>query len=673
MVVAAIFTGLAGALGAVVFRLMIRSVQAGAWGGVEGLAEMANSGLLTEPEDPVEVAQQLAWGWKVAVPALGGLLVGPLIYFFAREARGHGVPEVMKAVALRGGIIRGRIVAVKALASSLSIGTGGSVGREGPIIQIGSAFGSSLGQWMGLNTMGIRTLVGCGAAAGISATFNAPIAGAIFAAEIIVGHFAVTQFTPIVISSVVATVASRFFLGNYPAFKVPDYQIVSPFELLPYLATGVLAGLVAVAFIRTLSFSETAFERLRMPEYLKAAVGGALVGIIGLQLPQVFGVGYTTISLALAGTLSAVTMAALVATKIVATSITIGSGGSGGVFAPSLFLGAMLGGVVGTLVNQYFPGATASSGAYALVTMGAVVAATTHAPISAIIIIFELTQTIDIIPALMSACVVSSLVSQLLSRDSIYTSKLRRQGIDLEETVDPNVLKTLYVRDVIDDQPEIVPESANFQAILDLVVQSDHAQFFVQNDAGNLLGAISLSEVRRLIYEQEALRHLVVAGDLVDSRHPSVTPDDDLSVVMRLFSGTRLDEIAVVNAGDPRRLVGTVSEKDVAEASQNEQLRRDLAGGFSSSITAVSRGKTVDLGDGYWLREILAPPYMFDKSLAELGIRERTGVQVVLVRGRRLADGGKVRVAGALDRFQEGETLIVAGSLEGLNALEKPR
>ncbi len=673
MVVAAIFTGLAGALGAVVFRLMIRSVQAGAWGGAEGLAEMFRSGLLAEPEDPIEVAQQLAWGWKIAVPALGGLLVGPLIYFFAREARGHGVPEVMKAVALRGGIIRGRIVAVKALASSLSIGTGGSVGREGPIVQIGSAFGSSLGQWMGLNTMGIRTLVGCGAAAGISATFNAPIAGAIFAAEIIVGHFAVTQFTPIVISSVVATVASRFFLGNYPAFKVPEYQIVSPFELLPYLATGVLAGLVAVAFIRTLSFTETAFERLPMPEYLKAAVGGVLVGIIGLQLPQVFGVGYTTISLALAGTLSAVTMAALVATKIVATSITIGSGGSGGVFAPSLFLGAMLGGVVGTLVSQYFPGATASSGAYALVTMGAVVAATTHAPISAIIIIFELTQTIDIIPALMSACVVSSLVSQLLSRDSIYTSKLRRQGIDLKETVDPNVLKTLYVRDVIDDEPEIVPESANFQAILDLVVQSDHAQFFVQNDAGNLLGAISLSEVRRLIYEQEALRHLVVAGDLVDTRHPSVTPDDDLSVVMQIFSGTRLDEIAVVDTGDSRRLVGTVSEKDVAEASQNEQLRRDLAGGFSSSITAVSRGKTVDLGDGYWLREILAPPYMFERSLAELGIRERTGVQVVLVRGRRSVNGGKVRVAGALDRFEEGETLIVAGSLEGLNELEKPR
>jgi CIC family chloride channel protein len=672
MVVAAIFTGLAGALGAVVFRLMIRGVQAIFWGGAEGVSEMLERGLLAEPEDPVLIAGQVAWYWKIAVPALGGLIVGPLIYFFAREARGHGVPEVMKAVALRGGIIRGRIVSVKALASALSIGTGGSVGREGPIVQIGSAFGSSLGQWLRLNTMGIRTLVGCGAAAGISATFNAPIAGAIFAAEIIVGHFAVTQFTPIVISSVVATVTSRFFLGNYPAFRVPDYQIVSPFELLPYLVTGIVAGLVAIAFIRTLSFFEEAFERVRMPEYLKASLGGVLVGIIGLQLPQVLGVGYTTISLALAGTLSVATMAALVATKVLATSITIGSGGSGGIFAPSLFLGAMAGGVVGTLVEGFFPGATASSGAYALVTMGAVVAATTHAPISAIIIIFELTQTIDIIPALMTACVVSSLVSQLLSRDSIYTAKLRRQGVDLEESADPNVLKSLHVRDVIDREPEVIPESAKFQTILDLVVQSEHGQFFVNSSQGKLLGTISLSEVRRLIYEQEALRHLVVAGDLVERRVPRVTVDDDLAIVMQIFSGSRMDEIAVVDAADPDVLIGTVSEKHVVEASQTEQMRRDLAGGLSSGISAVEQGKTVDLGDGYWLREILTPPYMFGRNPSELAIRERTGVQVVLVRSRGAGQGSRVRVAGALDRFEEGETLIVAGTLEGLDMLERP-
>jgi CIC family chloride channel protein len=518
----------------------------------------------------------------------------------------------------------------------------------------------------------MRTLVGCGAAAGISATFNAPIAGAIFSAEIIVGHFAVQQFTPIVISSVVATVLSRFFLGNFPAFRVPDYEIISPFELIPYMLTGIAAGLVAVAFIRTLTATEEFFERVPMPEYLKASLGGALVGLIALQLPEVFGVGYTTISLALAGSLSAITMGSLVFAKIAATSITIGSGGSGGIFAPSLFLGAMAGGVVGTLVEQFFPGATASSGAYALVTMGAVVAATTHAPISAIIIIFELTQTIDIIPALMTACVVSTLVSQLLNRDSIYTAKLRRQGIDLYEAVDSNVLKSLYVRDVIDLSPEVIPDSANFQTILDLVVQSDHTQFFVQSDKGELMGAIALAEVRRLIYEQESLQHLVVARDLVETNRPSVTPEDDLAVVMQVFSGSGIDEIPVVDPAAPRRLVGTVHEKDVLEASHREQLKRDLAGGFESSVGAVEKGTTVDLGGGYCLREIVAPPHMIDRTLQQLAIREKTGVQVLLVRSRSQDENGRksLRVPGATDRFEEGETLIVAGTSEGLATLE---
>lgn len=675
MVTAAIAIGLAGAVGAVIFRLMIRSVQAVAFGGVEGVHGLIAAGWLAEPEDPIHAARELTWYWRIAIPAAGGLIVGPLIWFFAREAQGPGVSEVMKAVALRGGVIRGRVAAVKSLASAVSIGTGGSVGREGPIIQIGSAVGSQLGQLLRLNSAGIRTLVGCGAAAGISATFNAPIAGAIFAAEVIVGHFAVTQFTPIVISSVVATVLSRALLGNYPAFHVPDYQIVSPFELLPYLATGIVAGLVAVAFIRTLSTAEKTFERISMPEYLKACLGGALVGVIALQLPEIYGVGYTTISLALAGTLSAVTMATLVVAKIIATSITVGSGGSGGVFAPSLFLGAMSGGVVGTLVEAYFPGATASSGAYALVTMGAVVAATTHAPISAMIIIFELTQTIDIIPALMSACMVSILVSQLLERDSIYTSKPRRQGIDLDQREDPNVLRGLHVRDVLDEEPETVQESADFQTLLDLVVQSDHNQFFVISESGELMGAISMSEVRRLIYERETLQHLVVARDLIEERVPTLSLTDDLFLVMQIFSGSERSELPVVDTAQTRRLIGTVSEKDILTAAQGEQMRRDLAGGFSNSMSAVDKGKTVDLGDGYWLRETLVPAYMFGRSVGELEIRNRTGVQILLIRSHP-AHGAKsayVRVPTPGDRLEEGQTLIVAGTLEGLDKMERSR
>lgn len=673
MVLAAIAVGLVGAAGAVCFRLLIRTVQALAYGGADGLAVLASEGLAAEAHDPLAQTMALEWYWRLIIPAVGGLIVGPMIYFFAREARGHGVPEVIKAVALRGGVIRARIVAIKALASAISIGTGGSVGREGPIIQIGSAFGSNLGQMLRLPTVQIRTLVGCGAAAGISATFNAPIAGALFAAEVILGDFAVAQFTPIVIASVVATVASRFFLGNHPAFEVPVYDIVSPLELIPYMLTGVVAGLVAVAFIRSLNATEIFFERLSVPSYLQAALGGLLVGAISIELPQILGVGYTTISHALAGTLPALTMALLVVAKIIATSITIGSGGSGGIFAPSLFLGAMVGGFLGTHIHAFFPDATATSGAYALVTMGAVVAATTHAPISAIIIIFELTQTIDIIPALMTACVVSSLVCQVLSRDSIYTSKLRRQGIDLFAKQDPNVLKGLFVRDVIDPNPEVIPASANFQTILDLVVQSDHSQFFVVNKDQKLLGAISLTEVRRLIYERETLQHLVVAGDLVDGNRPTVTEDEDLAVVMQLFSGSEVDEFAVVGA-DPLTLTGVVREKDVIDAQNRESMRRDLVGGLSSNLGAVEKGQTVDLGSGFAIREIMVPNHYLNQSLRDLSLRERTGVQVLLLRrARKLASRSKeVRVPSADDILREGDTLVIAGELSALSRIEHP-
>ena len=461
--------GLLGAIGAVIFRLMIRTVQALAFYGTQGLETLVEEGLLAEASDPLASAQHLAWYWRIAVPAAGGAIVGPLVYFFAREARGHGVPEVMKAVALRGGVIRPRIVAIKSLASAISIGTGGSVGREGPIVQIGSAIGSAIGQLLGVPTRQLRTFVGCGAAAGISATFNAPIAGALFAAEVIVGDFAVAQFSPIVISSVVATVVSRAVLGNHPAFPVPPYEIVTPWEIAPYMLAGAVAGVVAVVFIRAIGFAEDAFERVPGPEWPKAALGGALVGTMAIGLPQLYGVGYTTIGAALEGQIPALLLGTLLLSKIIATSITVGSGGSGGVFAPSLFLGAMTGGFLGSYIHAWFPEATASSGAYALVTMGAVVAAATQAPISAIIIIFELTQTINIIPALMVACVLSSLVSQLLSEDSVYTSKLKRQGIDLFKREDPNPLKALYVSQVVDEEPEVLPADAGFQQMpLDL-------------------------------------------------------------------------------------------------------------------------------------------------------------------------------------------------------------
>jgi CIC family chloride channel protein len=671
MVAVAMACGLAGALGAIVFRFLIRFVQAGFFEGAEGLAALFAEGVFAEASDPLEVARDLAWQWRLLIPAAGGLIVGPLIYFFAREAKGHGVPEVMAAVALRGGVIRPRVVAVKALASAISIGTGGSVGREGPIVQIGSALGSTLGQMLKVPASQLRVIVGCGAAAGIAATFNAPIAGALFAAEVIVGNFAVAQLSPIVISSVVATIVSRFALGNNPAFPVPPYELVSPFELLPYLVVGLVAGFVALAFMLTLYASEDFFEKLHLPEWFKPALGGLLVGGIGIWLPNVFGVGYSTISMALTGSIPVLVLGALLVAKMLATSITIGSGGSGGIFAPSLFLGAMTGGFLGTFVHQMFPESTASSGAYALVTMGAVVAAVTHAPISAIIIIFELTQTINIIPPLMAACVVSTIVTTFVQRDSIYTMKLRRRGVDLYEEQSHNVLKTLYVHEIIDRDPEVLPESANLATVLERVLDSEHTDFFVVNERDELLGTIHLRELTRSLAEQDLLRHVVVAGDLVERHQAAVTENDDLDVVMQIFSRGVGEEIPIVAAENPRKLAGSVHKRDLIQAYNHEVMRRDLAGQISSNVLVASRGQQVELGGGYVLQEIQPPPRFFGKSIRELGIGHEYGVQVVLLRKREASDGGpSIRVPTADDLIDEGDRLVVAGTRISVESLD---
>ena len=327
----------------------------------------------------------------------------------------------------------------------------------------------------------------------------------------------------------------------------------------------------------------------------------------------------------------------------------------------------MTGGFLGSFIHQWFPDSTATSGAYALVTMGAVVAATTHAPISAILIIFEMTQTIEIIPALMAACVLSTLVASQLSGDSIYTAKLRRQGVDIFQRDDPNALKALYVREAMDTSPEIIPSNASFQTLLDLVVQSRHSQFFVVDAESKLLGAIALDEVRRLIYEGDALRGLVVAGDLVE-RRPVLKPDDDLDLASRLFAATRVDEIAVVDRSDPQHVIGTLHEWDVVEQHGREMMRRDLAGGLGANMTAVAQGGRIDLGGGFALQQITAPASAFGRSLRELDLRSQLGVQVLLIRAM---SSGAVRVPGADDLVIEGDALVVAGTIDSIESLER--
>ncbi len=362
------------------------------------------------------------------LPAVGGLIVGPLIWRYAREARGHGVPEVMKAITTGGSRIPIRVAAVKIIASTVTIGSGGTAGREGPMVQIGATLGSSLGQLYNLSSNHLRTLVACGAAGGIAATFNAPIAGAIFSLEVLMGRTS-PAFLLVLLSSVTSSIVSRSLLGNYPAFVVPPYELVSSWEVLLYVPLGLLCAVAAQLFVYSLYKAEEIFEAWKFKPYLKPAIGALAVGVVGTYLPEVFGNGLPTVEKALHASLTWQILLILFFAEIFCNSATLGSGGSGGVFAPALYIGAMLGGAFGSGVHYLWPASTAGAGAYALVGMAAVFGGAAHAPLSAILILFEMTNDYQIILPLMAATVTSVSLSQRLAKDSIYTLKLRRAGL----------------------------------------------------------------------------------------------------------------------------------------------------------------------------------------------------------------------------------------------------
>jgi CIC family chloride channel protein len=650
MVVVAVVIGIFGGFGAILFRLAIRVFQRvffGSW------------------SYTLDYVLQLPWYYKLFAPAVGGLIIGPIVYHLAREARGHGVPEVMESIVMRGGAIRARVMFAKITASAVCIGSGGSVGREGPIVQIGSALGSMSGQLLRVKGSRLRTLVACGTAAGIAATFNAPIAGALFAMEVILSDFGISQFSPIVVSSVTATVISHHFLGDFPAFVIPQYNLISVFEMLPYALLGGIAAFVALAFIIVLYKAEDLFERIPGPGFIKPVVGGLVVGAIGITYPHVFGVGYDTISLALENELTWYILLLLVFLKLVATSVTIGSGGSGGIFAPSLFLGACLGGLVGTLVHTLFPEMTATSGAYALVGMGAVAAGAMHAPITAIIIMFELTNDYRIILPLMIACIISVLITSRLKKDSIYTLKLSRRGINLSKGQEINVLSSLPVSSVMETALETVHARTPFRTLVDLTVNSPHASFFVVGENNRLLGMISVHDVRRLIYESDELGAIVVAHDLMNPVRDIFTPNDTLDTVMYAFGDINIEELPVVEDKQTRRCIGVVSKSNVIEAYNRAILKRDMITSMSTHLNSLSEAKRVRLANGQELAEIEIPGEFVGQTLEKLQLRRRFGLEVILIKQNydsKTKQWGNVMTPKTDYRFKHGDTILLMGA-----------
>jgi CIC family chloride channel protein len=571
----------------------------------------------------------------LVVPPIAGALYGPLIQRFAREARGHGVPEVMVAVAENGGRIRPQVTVVKALASALCIGGGGSVGREGPIVQIGSAFASTLGQLVWMSEGRLRVIVACGAAGGISATFNAPLTGLFFGFEIVLKEFSLDALSATIVSAVTADVISRAFFGAAPFFAaIPhDMGVGNDFTYLLIAVLGIVAGLIGVAFQKTLYKGEDAADVLwrGRPEWLRPVAGGLLLGLLLLALPQMYGVGYPVMDRVLADHYVLWFVVLLMAGKILAASLTLWIGGSGGVFAPSLFTGAAAGTAFGIIVNHLFGPAIGPPALYGVVAMGGVFAAAAQAPLTAIASVAEMTGNFTLTLPIMLACGIAAQLAKRITYGSIYTTKLLRRGIDIERPKATGALQALTVEEAM--QPL---EKLDGQAWLSGASGPPEQPATEERSWEELVGPVTLTQRPQMLFAEE---------DLEDARRQLVLYGrDGLPVISR-----------------DGELLGWLTRADVLRAlattlSSSENKIRDGAAAAEFAVTdpaTAIRTPSTPL-PGYEILELQIPPNSPARGRRVADIDWPTGSIVVAV-----TQGREIHAARPDLRLDPGERVMV--------------
>jgi CIC family chloride channel protein len=520
----------------------------------------------------------------VMIPAFGGLIVGLMSKYFKGAQKGEGIPKAIDAVASRGGVIEGQTGFLKTLGAVISIGTGGAGGNEGPIVMMGSSIASSLGRYLSSSPDRLKILVGCGAAAGLAAAYNAPLGGALFSMEIILRTFNAKSFSPIIVASVFATVISRGYLGNEPAFKTSSFSLNTNYEFIFYLILGVLAAFTAVYFVRTfLKIDEIFDAKNKVPEWLKPAIGGLMVGIIGLYLPGIFSFSEAAVDNTIFNATPFMVLFLLLLFKPIATALTIGSGGNGGTFSPSIFTGAMLGGAFGQIVNYLFPTVSAPPGAYALVGMAAVVAGTTHASLTALIMVFEMTNNYKIILPLMLTIIVATTISKKILKGSLYTLKfdVEGKGIDIygRKTL---VLKNISISSIIEKFEDLVTDDYTFQKLLGKVKESRFNNLLVKNSQDNIIGKIAFQDIRDAILDEETrnIMPFLVAGDLMVRNVQVITNDKNSEDALKILEKIDMDFLPVQDK-QTGKFLGIVSTENILKKYQNalfiQQSEQDLA------------------------------------------------------------------------------------------------
>lgn len=512
------------------------------------------------------MADSLPWWQIVAVPVVGGLIVGLFLKYLMPGHRPQGVADVMEAVIVNRGKMKLLTGFGAMFVSAVSLGSGASSGREGPVVHFGAMVASQLGQRLRLPSKYYMTLVACGVASGVAASFNAPIAGMFFALEVVVGSLATQAFAPIVIASVVGTIISRIYVGDFPAFIIPQYNIVSLWEIPAIAFLGVVSAFVSLIFIWSITFSTKTIDRFHIPDVLRPAAGGLVLGLIATQFPQIIGVGYEATDSALKGNYGLLLLLALIVVKTIAVGITIGSKFGGGFFSPSLFIGAMTGGAFGLIAAQAFPEMAASHGLYAIIGMSAVAASVLGAPISTILIVFELTGDYKISIAVMIAVSVATLITKHIIGRSIFQTQLLNRNVDVNESRALRLLSFRQVRGIMDREFIEVAKDAPMADLRKIVGNTNHDKFVVVDpETHEFFGRIDYSDLKSHLFGDEPEENLT-AMDLVHEDNPVLFPDTSLKAAIAIIEKASVEHIPVINRASDRRLIGILHHNDLLHA-----------------------------------------------------------------------------------------------------------
>jgi chloride channel protein, CIC family len=643
--------GLAGGAGAIAFRWLTRSLTA----------------LLAGTPDIVRAGEMLPVWARVLMPAAGGLVGGLIARFFFGERSLSGISHMIEVVSLGRRTVRMRPSLARGASSVVVIATGGSEGREGPIIQIGAACASKLARSWKLSPERVRILTACGMAAGVAGAYNTPIAATLFVVEVVVGSFSMALFGPAVVSAVVSTLLVRAVLGDEPVYQVAPFRVESLYEFVPFMVLGVLGGLSSTLFVRALALGKRLFAASKLPVWAAMALGGATVGAIAIGLPEVYGNGFEATDRILHGNQTLLFLAALVVGKTVATAATIGSGGVGGVFTPSLLVGATLGGVIANLVHLSLPHLSAPVGGYALLGMGGMLAGMTRAPLLAVIMIFELTQNTAVLLPMMAVSVLAVATARMFQKESMYIASLRSAGIVWEKTAEATALASLKVADIMRRDVALIPRTMPLPEIVSQFLKSRSLLLYVGDEEGRLIGAVDIHDVKESFPERD-LAGLVIAADLA-TEIPFTTPETPLTAVNETLWFRDLGQLPVVDSAANRKFLGVATQRDLLAAFDSEVLRRNRLVTPVRTFGEDGEVDLLELPEGHRLVELDVPPSLEGRTVAESGLRARFGVSVLAVK-RMGRDGERRFVPGPGDLLQHGDVLVVLGSEDSIAKLQ---